>query len=258
MVRKSELGAGGQRFLLAFLVVTILILGGAVFYLLSDLHQRKFQLRQVGNELQVERGRFLPFGFIPYEPELASLKAVYAPLKLPGDFRFGMPRVFNDRIELDLELFSLLSGWFRQVLDSSEERDFRELQTLMERMSSLPSLAGEQRRELGRLGADYSYWEGRTIVEGIVDELEKAKQAFARAISEGSTYKSDAQERLSRLESRLEKEFSEKVEDEGEQKPEGSLELPSSKEELAEKANSGEDGAEQKVLEQDDGKNEEQ
>ena len=62
MVRKSELGAGGQRFLFGFLVVIILLLGGVVFYLLSDLQQRKFQLRQVGNELQVERGRFLPFG----------------------------------------------------------------------------------------------------------------------------------------------------------------------------------------------------
>jgi len=227
VVKKSERGAGGQRFLIISLLLLVVTLGGVVFYLLSDIQQRKFQLRQEGQELLIERGRFMPFGFELYQPKLKSLKPVYAPLILPKGIRFGVPRIFNDRIELDFELFSLLSRWFRTALDNPENRNFDKLEVLMGRMSALPSLAGEQRLELVRLKADYAYWEGRTIVEGIVDELERAKKAFAKAIEEGSTYSQDAQDRLKQLELRLGGE--ETAQDEVAQKPQGDLELPQEK-----------------------------
>ena len=207
MAKKFENGGAGQRFIVILLLAVVLLLGGVVFYLLSDIQQRKFQLRQDGSQLIVERGRFLPFGFEAYEPKLKSLKAVYSPLRLPDGFRLGLPRIFDDRIELDLELFSLLAGWFRNQLETSEERNFDRLALLMERMSALPSLAGEQRFELVRLKADYAYWEGRTIVDGIVDELERAKKAFTQAIEEGSTHRDDAQKYLKRLEIQLEERF---------------------------------------------------
>jgi hypothetical protein len=225
VVKRSEQGAGGQRFLIISLLLVVVALGGVVFYLLSDIQQRKFQLRQDGQTLLIERGRFMPVGFEIYQPKLKSLKSVYVPLNLPDGFNFGLPRVFNDRIELDFELFSLLSGWFRTTLETPEKRNFDNLEILMERMSALPSLAGEQRLELVRLKADYAYWEGRTIVEGIVDELERAKKAFTKAIDAGSTYSQDAQNRLKRLESRLEGELS-KEQEPASQKPEGDLELP--------------------------------
>ena len=101
--------------------------------------------------LVVERGRLLPFGYEPYIPKAKSLRAAYARIEIPGGKDPGEDRVFEDRADVDRHLFSVLSGWARSGLDSTEPKELRTSTKLIERCQLLPGLSEEQRKELRTL-----------------------------------------------------------------------------------------------------------
>ena len=78
-----ERGAIGRFLTTTLVVVLILGLLGAVGYLLSDLNHRRYRINVRDGHMWVERGLFLPLGYVAYAPETPALKDAYAPIAVP-------------------------------------------------------------------------------------------------------------------------------------------------------------------------------
>jgi hypothetical protein len=186
------------------LLATLLVfgLGAAVVYLASEINHRRYRLIVADDHLVVERGRRLPLGFEPYEPDAEALKQAYSALPIAPGAKITSGEVYDDRTDLDRALFALLAGWARDGLQGDSEAMKRSL-TYAERAALLPGLSEEQRKELTALRADLAYAHARQLMSQAVDQLEAAKSELDSAVKLGSRRAQDAAQWLSVLEGRL-------------------------------------------------------
>ncbi|MEE2962103.1 MAG: hypothetical protein VYA34_15325 [Myxococcota bacterium] len=189
--------------LLISLVIAILV--GLVLYLRSDINRRQFRLELVNQEFIIQKGLFLPYGFQNYLPKAASLAGVYDPLKAPKTFVYNTNELFDDRSELDRALFAIVSEWIRQtVRHSTDTGEQEDAQNYLSRLKRLPGISEVQFRELGTLGADLSYLQGKHILENMKAQLKNAETLLKSAIDKGTAYQMQSKALLEQVTNYLE------------------------------------------------------
>jgi hypothetical protein len=197
----SEGGGGfGRAVTTAFTLLIVLGLAGVVVFLLSDINRRNYRLAQQGDHLIVERGRRAPIGFQVFEPETEDLKRAYAPIQIPPGEVISHFETVDDRADLDRTIFSLLSGWSRERLDTTKKEVFELVSGYLKRCALLPGVSSEQERELRTLQADVAYRNAQRIVEKVIQDLEDAVSALRMSQRLGTSRNTDADAKIQQLE----------------------------------------------------------
>lgn len=178
----------------------------AVLYLMSEINRGRYRLRVSDSTLIVQRGAYLPFGFVNYEPAAEDLVRCYAPIPIPAGQAVDTAEIFGDRTDLDRALFAILAGWARTLITSSESDLFKLGVTLVERAELLPGLSEEQRVELRSLRADTSFARGHIMLESVVFKLKEARSAFQESLELGTKDVGRAREWIEAIDRKL-KEF---------------------------------------------------
>ncbi|MEZ0312879.1 MAG: hypothetical protein ACAI38_13980 [Myxococcota bacterium] len=192
MVQRSQYGGIGRFFTGLLVFCLVVALGGAVAYLLAERNQRHFRMRNQGGIVFIERGRLLPIGYEPFAPDAKDLQSAYAPIKVPAGEKVDEIEDFEDRVELDRALFSLLAGWARARLQANDADSFEMASGYVSRCSLLPGLSEEQRSELKSLRADLAYRNGKRLAYAIADDFDKAVAELKLALELGTSRPSDA------------------------------------------------------------------
>jgi hypothetical protein len=202
-VAASERG-GVKRFFSTLLsVVLILGLAAAVVYLVSDINRRHYRLVVQNGLLLVERGLFFPTGFGPYIPETDALREAYAPVPVPPNEVLASSAPLEDRADVDRTLFSLLSGWARSRMEATDIPTLELAASYVKRLEILPGLSEEQRLELRTLRANLAYRNGRRLMDGVVEQLQKAKAALQLAVELGTAHAEEARAAQAEVDRRL-------------------------------------------------------
>lgn len=202
-VDNSESGSIGRFFAYLLLGVVIVALLGAVGFLLSEINHGRYRLNELNDQLIIERGAFLPVGFVAFKPKTEDLQAAYAPLPIPKGKAVPSHEVFDDRADLDRALFAILAGWSRELLESREEADFQLGLAFVQRAESLPGLSEEQRVELRALRADVAFRNGKRIIASVPDQLNQALGQFEMALELGTRDSLEARRWIRDIQRRL-------------------------------------------------------
>ena len=181
------------------LLLCLGIIGAIAWYILSELNYRQFRLIAVDRQLQVEKGLFLPTGFKPYEPRAQTLRAAYAPIPIPSGEPAPPTEYYQDRLELDRSLFSLLATWAQKRLSSSDTQEFDRASGYIERLQLLPGLSEEQRKELQKLRANIALQKGHELLKNALSRLEDARLEFQLAAKLGGNQAPDAVKKIHEL-----------------------------------------------------------
>lgn len=189
---RAEFGGIGRFFTGLLIFCLVLGLGAAVAFLMAERNQRHFRMRNQGGIVFIERGRLLPVGYEPFAPDAKDLQSAYAPIKVPQGEKVDEIEMFEDRVELDRALFSLLAGWARARLQAADATSFELASGYVMRCSLLPGLSEEQRSELKSLRADLAYRNGKRIAFAVADDLDKAVEELRLALELGTSRPSDA------------------------------------------------------------------
>jgi hypothetical protein len=175
---ESQRGSAATRLLVGVLVLALL---AAVAYLGSEVNHRRYRLEVKDGLLQVERGRFLPVGFEPYQPESEALRPAYAPVQVPPGAGVDTTAVYGERSDLDGALYRLLSAWAESRLKGGDEQSVNAATGYLTRAELLPGLAEEQRATLHRLRGQLALREGGAHVSGASRELAAARAQLLAA-----------------------------------------------------------------------------
>jgi hypothetical protein len=179
VAEEMSLGARAKRTAVRIgVVLVVLVMGVAVFQLLSQLNARTFTIRQEGELLVVHKGRAFPAGSEPYHPSDPLLADTYAPI--PSErLQVGalLERRFTDRDELDRALFDVLEKLARPKLYSDESVDLDRGLYFVRRAEKLKGLTEEQRAALKGMQSELSYYLART-------RLDDARRQLAEAMAQ--------------------------------------------------------------------------
>lgn len=201
--KPAERGSIAKTFGIVVIGLIVAALLGAVGYLLSEINRGRYRLAADDGTLVVQRGAYLPMGFIAFEPNAEDLIRSYAPMPIPKGQRISTTEVFDDRADLDRALFAVLAGWSRALIESSEDDDFELAMTYVERAELLPGLSEEQRVELKQLRADTAFANGRRILEDVANQLIQARASFEMAVELGTSTPEDARRWITEIDRRL-------------------------------------------------------
>jgi hypothetical protein len=202
-VIQSQRGSASSAFNTVLVVLLILALLGAVGYLTSDINHRRYRLNVRAGSMWVERGLFLPVGFMAYEPDTPILKDAYAPITVPGTETVSITGPFDERLDVDRALFVLLSGWARTRIASQETLAQQQAVIFVKRLELLPGLTEDQRVELHALRAGVAYQDGARLMDESVQSLKRAQEAFRLALSLGGAQAREAQRLINEIDRRL-------------------------------------------------------
>lgn len=198
-----ERGSIVRGFKILLFVLLFLGLAIAVGYLLSDINRRRYQLTTRGRTMVVLRGRFLPMGFESFTPNDDVLRAAYAPISLPNNEAAFQPRVFEDRSELDRDLFRLLAQWVRGRQDAHDPVTLQLVADYVDRAEILPGISEEQRQSLRILRADAAFLRAKSLLSGVRRQLEEARQAFVQAQIQEGHHNREAEDGLREVERQI-------------------------------------------------------
>jgi hypothetical protein len=202
-MRRTEYGGIMRTMGITLVGLLIMMLAGAVLYLLSDINHRRYRLALADRILTVEQGRFFPAGFTSYAPETAALRQAYAPITVPQgeSVEAGIP--FEDRTEIDRALYTRLSTWARPRLQDPDSAVLALGIDYVKRLESLPGLSEGQRRELRSMRADAAFRQGEGLVRGITLTLHHAASQFALALELGTSHPEQARAGLATIDEKL-------------------------------------------------------
>jgi hypothetical protein len=197
--------AGGVGGIFRGLLIAVLVCGllAVVVYLMSEINHRKYRLSPRGDVLVVERGMFLPLGFAEFVPDAPALQDAYAVVPLPPGQLVTRSEVFDDRTDMDRQLFALLAGWARQRLDDPDPDMFGLAVTYISRCELLPGLSEEQRSELRVLRGNLAYRNGHYLLREAQQRLQQALAEFRLSVALGTSRASDASEWIAEIERRI-------------------------------------------------------
>lgn len=178
----TERGNAGLRMLVTLLVVG---LAGAVGYLAADVNHGRYRLVSADGRLAVERGRFFPFGFETYVPEVVALREAYAPLPLPQGAGAPADVVYSERADLDRAIFGLLAGWSRERMPSTDSGTLGLASEYLARAELLPALSEEQRAELHGLRGQLAYRHALARFVTVGGDMRKVRDELRLAVKLG-------------------------------------------------------------------------
>ncbi|MFN7130939.1 MAG: IF-2 protein [Myxococcales bacterium] len=195
--RAAKFGATLQR---AATALAILLLAGAVLFLLSERNARSFGVELQAGELVVNKGRMLPVGSRPYAPAERVLAEAYAPFPAFGDVTGELLQTrFEDRDALDRALFRTLRGWAEPRVESDDPKRLKEAVRLIDRMALLRGISDEQHAQLTDLRGRIAYFEGRMRLEESLAALRGALGELKLAGESGGRYAKQARALYDRL-----------------------------------------------------------
>ena len=202
---KENPGGFGRRLArtLTHLVVGlgVLALGGAVLFLLSQLNARTFTLEVQEDRLIIMKGRLLPAGALPFHPADPGLADAYAPLPLDGQPPGSLlERRFTERDELDRALFDLLERLARPRVMSDDPQALERGLYYVRRAEKLGGLSEEQRRTLGNLQAEVSFFLARSRLDDARRQLVEALAQLRLAADSRGRHARSANQMLSEVE----------------------------------------------------------
>jgi hypothetical protein len=168
----------GRAFTRLVVTLVVLVLIGAVGFLLSQLNARTFTLQTQDGKLLVMKGRMLPLGSEPYRPAEPALAAAYAPFDLLGGTAAGLEGAkFDERDAMDRALFQLLEGLARPRLVSDDSAALSQGLVALSRMQKLGGITDEQRKTLRSLESEVAFFQART-------RLDQARRDIAEAVTQ--------------------------------------------------------------------------
>jgi len=171
----------------------ILVLLGAVGYLLSERNHRTYSLVRQGSTLVVMRGVMLPIGSEPYQPADRALAEIYAPIPIQNDSTGDLlSHTYSDRDELDRELFHTLSGWINARLSADNVEKLNEAVTYLHRAEKLSGITDDERKQLDEMRAEAGFYEGRAKLDEGLDSLSAALQKLELAAGSKSRHAREA------------------------------------------------------------------
>ena len=175
--------------------VLILSLLMAALAVAASLHnQKKLRLNIENGRLIVEQGKLLPFGFQAIDTDTDSKSKAYKPIPLRDSMRVDVPIEFTDRTELDQYLFSLLSAWSKELIESGSSQDVGLAETLIERSELIPGVSVQQRREIRSMKADLSFSAAKRLILQSKEILKTAERELRDASSVESRFELEAQQ----------------------------------------------------------------
>ncbi len=195
----GKLVSGLVRFLMTLVVIALL---GLVGYLAAERNARTFSFLADEGQLVVMKGRMLPLGEEPWQPQDAVQAEAYAPIPLEGHTpsQTFLERDFQDRDELDRALFGLLEQLARPRITSDDPRQQERGVYYLRRAALLTGLTGSQRETLTQMQAEVAWYQARLkleqarqLVEDAMDQLELATRSRdanagrARQMAQGLT-----------------------------------------------------------------------
>jgi len=138
------------------LLVTLVIVGLAalVVYLLSNINAQTFTLHVVDDTLVINKGKFLPFGSKPWNPE----NEAYLPLPLEGFLPDGIETSkYRNVVELDRALFPILESLAKPRILSEESAQQERGIYYLNRAERLKGISDQQQHALKTLRAEASF-----------------------------------------------------------------------------------------------------
>lgn len=175
-----------------FNLVLLSVLIGALGIGASLHNQKKLRINIANGRLVVEQGKLFPIGFVEIKTDTDSKSKAYAPIPLRDTMRVDVPIEFSDRTELDQYLFSLLSAWSKELIESGVRGDVALAETLIERSELIPGVSVQQRREIRSMKADLSFSAAKRMVLQAQETLKAAERELRDASSVESRFESDA------------------------------------------------------------------
>ncbi len=169
----------------ALVTLIVLALLAAVTYLAGTINHNRYRLVQQDEQVMVERGTMLPFGFARFEPQNLALQAAYAPVPLPEGVVLQAEEVYTERGDLDRAIFALLSAWAQSRLTVGGEQNLEMASLYLERALLLPALSEDLRTELRRLRGQVAWRAALTRIEGIGVAINKARSELQLALQSG-------------------------------------------------------------------------
>lgn len=182
---------------------TLLFLGivGAGLYGASWFNARRYFIIVDATQVQVRKGKMLPYGHDPFLPKDRSLRKAYEAFKLPGGMK--LPRgtsTYDEWRQLDQALYRILKDAADYSLTLDNEHTGALTAQYLEQMRALPGLNLEQQKALAELERDASYVEARSTLARVERELERAAQLYRTSSKGGGGRFKDGEARAVALE----------------------------------------------------------
>ena len=178
---------------LSNLIILVAIAAIGVF-VTSNENQKRIRLNVINNTLVVEEGKFFPIGFQPMEIDTDSKTKAYTPIPLRKTMEVSVPIEFDDRTELDQYLFSLLSAWSKELIESGSSSDITLAENLINRSEWLPGVSVQQRREIRAMQADLAFSAAKRQIMEAKEGLEAAAESLKDATRVESRFEVDARQ----------------------------------------------------------------
>ena len=143
------------------LLVFLLILGltTLVVYLFSERNSQTFSLHIVEDTLVIHKGKFLPIGSNPWNPE----NEAYAPIALEGFLPYNIETAkYRNIVELDRALFSVLEALAKPRILSEESAVQERGIYYLNRAERLKGIDAPQQQALKTLHAEAAFSVART------------------------------------------------------------------------------------------------
>ena len=191
-------------FMRLFIFTIIILLLGAIVYLLSKFNPNRYRIQQKSSILYFERGReWPPIGFVYYYPDVEHLKKAYAPVSVPPNFMLEGLEIFNSREDLDHALFNYLSSWIRKLLALEDMDSLRQASYYINRSDHLVLLSSNQQNEIRILKAELAYKKGLNMSKDVIKPLNDAIKQFELSIKLDAKNIASAKEWIAKIHDRI-------------------------------------------------------
>ena len=194
--RRFAKPASGKSTIVTILVLVLL---GAVGWLLAERNARQWFLVFDEGTLTVKKGVLFPIGKAAFKTSDASLAEAYAPVKPPPGAKLDEERGFDDRAGLDGALYELFARWAREDIVTERADAMQRGLGWVHRAELLPSLSSQQKRDLDQLRAEAGFFEARQLVERAADALRQARERLRLTAASTSSHAGDASEALRQI-----------------------------------------------------------
>ena len=99
-----------------------------------------------------------------------------------------------DRAKLDQYLFSLLSAWSKELIESGSSQDVALAESLIERSEHIPGVSVQQRREIRSIKADLSLSAAKRLILESQEIVKAAERELRDATSVESRFELEAKQ----------------------------------------------------------------
>ncbi|MBN1962709.1 MAG: hypothetical protein JW841_17390 [Deltaproteobacteria bacterium] len=182
---KRAVGESGGAATVVLLILVVLGLLALVGYLAATVNHGRYRFALHNDMLVIERGRLLPIGYDLYQPESETLRAAYSPIPIPEGAQIVGGEVFSERGDLDRAIFTVLTNWVKERLNSQGEEQLNLATMYLTRADLLSAISEEQRSELRRLNGQLAYNAALWRINSLGNLLKNVRSQLQTAVRLG-------------------------------------------------------------------------